>query len=1035
MRLHRLRITAFGPFAGEEEVDVDALNDGGLFLLHGPTGAGKTSVLDAICFALYGRVPGERGGNRLRSDHAPADRAPEVSCEFSVGSRRLGITRSPAWERPKKKGAGTTTQQARVTVSEVTHGAPVVLTTRIDEAARLIEDVLGLGLEQFTKLVLLPQGQFAAFLRADAEDRRALLERLFDTDRFATVQAWLRERQNTARREVEKIERDTDRLRERAREAVAVLPAPPEREEADPGADDQPDRTEPLAEVRALAEHARSVAEEARARRSRTRAALEAASAERERVSALADRQRNHAELLGRRRILDGNAAEVDRARKLLQESRRAAAFGSVASGLRGSRSRLDETLAAFTRAVHGLGTWSPPGPWPELTESAVPPDLPEHPDETLTVARTQEWLAAAHAEQEFLEAAGPRLDTLITEIRRSTELDRELGRLREEAERAEQAYLSSSARAEQATGRREQLEHDLAETGQIAATVDRLRTEREAAQQILDAVGHRQELLGARSSARERLTRMQDEHQDLRHRWLEIRERRLDGIAAELATTLVAGGACPVCGSTAHPGPAVPGDGPRVDEEVEIRARSAVERAESRRETAAQELTGIEVELAAATVAAHGHDRPEAERLLDEARDRLVEAERSTQRVADLSARRDQLDDEIATATRSLATSQERRREARDALSTAVGAAQTVREGLDALTVGLPRDIHRDPEAMSRLSAQLRSRSAAWTTAIDTGRSLVTAIELHDESIRQAASAAARAGFADPESALAAIREPSELQELEELTRRADEERAAVTDRLADPDLQAAAHLPPADPDAAERDERDARARDGDAAEMETRSTTARDAAERIAENLATHLNDSAPVLDRARELTELSRCADGTGGDNALRMSLSAYVLAARLEQVAEAAGIRLSSMSGGRYTVVHSDARESGRGRSGLSLRMVDGWTGVERSTRTLSGGESFYTSLALALGLADVVTAEAGGSVVETLFVDEGFGSLDEETLDEVMDVLDELRAGGRVVGLVSHVADLRNRIPTQLEVLKSRTGSRLRQVTG
>jgi DNA repair protein SbcC/Rad50 len=202
-----------------------------------------------------------------------------------------------------------------------------------------------------------------------------------------------------------------------------------------------------------------------------------------------------------------------------------------------------------------------------------------------------------------------------------------------------------------------------------------------------------------------------------------------------------------------------------------------------------------------------------------------------------------------------------------------------------------------------------------------------------------------------------------------------------------------------------------------------------------RLSEELSGHLARGAPVVERSRELTELARCADGTGGDNALRMSLSAYVLAARLEQVARAASQRLSAMSGGRYTLTHSDGDGHGRGRSGLVLQVLDGWTGAQRPTGTLSGGESFYASLSLALGLADVVTAESGGAAVETLFIDEGFGSLDEQALDEVMDVLDELRAGGRAVGLVSHVSDLRDRIPAQLRVVKTRQGSRLSQVTG
>jgi exonuclease SbcC len=163
--------------------------------------------------------------------------------------------------------------------------------------------------------------------------------------------------------------------------------------------------------------------------------------------------------------------------------------------------------------------------------------------------------------------------------------------------------------------------------------------------------------------------------------------------------------------------------------------------------------------------------------------------------------------------------------------------------------------------------------------------------------------------------------------------------------------------------------------------------------------------------------------------GGDNRYKMPLSTYVLASRLEQVAEAATERLLAMTDGRFALVHSDAL-AGNKKAGLGLGVIDGWTGNRRDTSTLSGGESFMASLAMALGLADVVQQEAGGIDIETLFVDEGFGSLDDQALEQVMDALDGLRSGGRVVGLVSHVAELKLRIPAQLQVHKDREGSRL-----
>uniref|UniRef100_UPI0027BAD39C SbcC/MukB-like Walker B domain-containing protein n=1 Tax=Streptomyces sp. sk226 TaxID=2034268 RepID=UPI0027BAD39C len=198
----------------------------------------------------------------------------------------------------------------------------------------------------------------------------------------------------------------------------------------------------------------------------------------------------------------------------------------------------------------------------------------------------------------------------------------------------------------------------------------------------------------------------------------------------------------------------------------------------------------------------------------------------------------------------------------------------------------------------------------------------------------------------------------------------------------------------------------------------------------DRLSEQAADEVRRLGPVRQEHERIARLAGLAAGTSADNERKMRLESYVLAARLEQVAAAATARLRRMSSGRYTLVHSDARTGGR-RAGLGLHVVDAWTGGERDTATLSGGETFFASLALALGLADVVTEEAGGVRLDTLFIDEGFGSLDDQTLDEVLDVLDSLRERDRSVGIVSHVADLRRRIPARLEVVKERQGSSVR----
>ncbi|RMI31568.1 AAA family ATPase, partial [Actinomadura harenae] len=236
MRLHRLVVTAFGPFSDRQEIDFGALSDAGLFLIQGQTGAGKTSVLDAVCFALYGQVPGVRNSARgLRSDHAAPGLPPSVELETTVRGRRLRVTRSPEWHRPKKRGEGLIKENAKVVLEEFEHGAWVALSTRVGEADDVIGTLLGMTAAQFCQVAMLPQGAFAGFLRADAKGRRELLERLFSAEVFTAVENWLGERRRDTGREADALRAGAASLAGRVAEAagepsphesVALVPAP-----------------------------------------------------------------------------------------------------------------------------------------------------------------------------------------------------------------------------------------------------------------------------------------------------------------------------------------------------------------------------------------------------------------------------------------------------------------------------------------------------------------------------------------------------------------------------------------------------------------------------------------------------------------------------------------------------------------------------------------------------------------------------------------------------------------------------------------
>jgi exonuclease SbcC len=439
-------------------------------------------------------------------------------------------------------------------------------------------------------------------------------------------------------------------------------------------------------------------------------------------------------------------------------------------------------------------------------------------------------------------------------------------------------------------------------------------------------------------------------------------------------------------------------------------------------REQARQAVEAGRRHLAAVEALTGGADAETAMAGLSEAQSRLSQANRAAAKVQKLTA-------ELAGLVTKLES-------ARSRLEAATDTASAVREELATLD-GHRTDLRERVEEARGEEASVQRRHARVTAAVE-------ALAEHEEAARalreaqararragEAADQAARAaGFPDHEQAAAAALPDHERTELAEVTADHDARLSRVIAILEE--------LPPTTedlPDTLAETLRiafeSARAAHRAAQEHHTLATRSAQALTRLAADLETHARQTAPLRTSFISLEAVSRCVEGTGGDNQLRMRLSSYVLAARLEQVAQAASVRLAAMSGGRYELVHTDGPARAGARSGLGLAVVDGWTGVQRDPGTLSGGETFCTSLALALGLADVVQAEAGGAIIETLLVDEGFGSLDEDTLEEVMDVLDGLRSGGRAVGLVSHVADLRDRIPAQLEVVKTRTGSRLR----
>ncbi len=474
------------------------------------------------------------------------------------------------------------------------------------------------------------------------------------------------------------------------------------------------------------------------------------------------------------------------------------------------------------------------------------------------------------------------------------------------------------------------------------------------------------------------------------------MRRQRLDGMAVELAGALTPGRPCLVCGSEAHPAPAQPMlDAVGAADEDAAAAREQA--AAKDRAAAEQTRSAAEHRLESLTKVVDGRDPAE---LLREHEETARLARSRSQRASALGA----LERRLEETTAAHAAAKE---ELVGAATRRAALEETVRERARRLD-----DARGDfPDVRARRAHLL---------------------DLADALVQAADRRAAVADRTDVGEALSAARTDAALALLEQRISSLADRRAAaaaVLEELADVDPATEVDVPGA---AAE-----SQARREEAQRTASAFTTARTRVRRVAE-LAGVLRakwvEFEPVEMAFAELDALTDVINGRG-QNHRRMTLRTYVLASRLEEVALAASMRLERMSQGRYRFVHSLEAGSHGKAGGLGLDVLDDYSGQQRPAKTLSGGESFLASLSLALGLADVVAAETGGALLDTLFVDEGFGTLDADTLDLVMNTLDELRAGGRVVGLVSHVEELRQRIPTRLRVRKARTGSTLQLFAG
>ncbi|QOD44349.1 AAA family ATPase [Clavibacter zhangzhiyongii] len=991
MDLHRLTLRAIGPFAGEHVIDLAELGRSGLFLLEGPTGSGKSTLIDAIVFALYGSLASDGSSrDRLHSHHAAPGVEPYVELVFETAAGIHRVRRSPQHQRPKARGTGTTNQNATATLIRLSSPeaeAGEVLGTSTQEVGTEIARVAGLSRAQFVQTVVLPQGEFAEFLRSTGEQRRLVLQSLFGTAAYDRTAAQLAEMRKDAKAR-------TDAADARVAEALTGL-----REATRVEALEVPDAADT---VRLLAELA-DAAEGTRDDDERAGQESAATLADAQRVTRALDRRRG---LLAREEAVRAAAEEVAGLARRVEEARRAAAV----TGPLGARDRTEAARVAAADAD----------------------------DDARAACRTTR---PALAEASGAELADRR-DALVAELATLADAEareRGLPGRRADERAAVDAVATREATADAAEAALDErpaaripLVEARDEAAAAAGGVDAARQALAESEATRRRVTELAELDARVAAARDALdARSAEAVTAVRHE-AELRQRKIRGLAGELARELEDGAPCPVCGAVDHPRPAPSAPGHPDDDEIEAasdaRARAertqgeavaALSAATARREVAAAALGGITREDADAEVADRTARLARAEAAggaLREAEAAVVAHDAETERIR---ARRDD-------ARAALSGLRERVIRARELRAEDEAAVRAVLGGEDA-------DAADGADGAPRVAALVADRADE--------RALVERLlALSAARERTAAEAAARAAelaraladqsFATEEEARAAALPPAELQALAQRVAAHEREQAVVAEGLADPEVASLTGDEDADPDAARAALDAAQAAARASAE---RAARARDRADRSASALARHddaRRESARAGDRARAAIRMAEVANALTPENTRGVTLGTYVLLRRFEDVVQAANARLRIMSSGRYELEVSEEREatSRSRKTGLALQIRDHVVDRVREPASFSGGETFYASLSLALGLADVVQAEAGGLQLGTLFVDEGFGTLDPETLDAVMSELGRLSADGRTVGIVSHVEELKQRVADRIEVRRRPDGS-------
>lgn len=944
MRPLKLTMSAFGPYAGSTEVDFTSLGDRGLYLITGDTGAGKTTIFDAITFALYGEASGEiRESSMLRSKYADAKTPTFVELIFALGGKEYRVRRNPEYNRPKARGEGFTLQKSDAEL--VLPDGKVIARQR--EVNQQIVEILGIDRSQFTRIAMIAQGDFRKLLFASTEERKKIFQKLFHTHLYQSLQDELKRASGQLRKQFEGALASADQYME------GILCA-----------EDHP-LSAKIAQAR---EHQLPVSEvvgilkELIASDKASEEALEQVEQE-----------------------LSAKISSVDQTLAIAREQeKQKKSLASAKDQLTEENSRMEQRKNALETALKEKPRIE------ELTHQAadLKSQLSEYEQLDSLIGEVSQLSRKISKNQQDFDQKSKKLESLQNTLR---EQKQELESLQDAGE--EEAKLTAQCdKLQQRKSDLQGLEADLDGLTQLEKKLDRAQQEYREKQ-----------------SAAEELQAAYDH----------MRKAYLDEQAGVLAQDLTDGQACPVCGSTHHPNPA------KIS--MEAPTKEQLERAEI--------LVGQAAKAAG-----------DASRRAGEIRGR-VDGQKQTvmKAVNELLEVSADLEPEFLTAVDETAGS-------------GIGYASDL-SNIQKTLQAQQQETKAELETLQKElkdAAERRKRRAELTKSIPEAEEKLNQMEVALQELKTAiASLTAQKEAAERQQKT--LQEKLAYQtkaEAESEIRRLAQEQKTLTDAIdaAEKDLQEGekqlaaleATIAGTEKQLAEHDEIDLAAEEARRETLEIRQQEAAAQKQEIHARVAANQTTLEKIRERQAQLGEIETrlrwvksLADTAGGTlpGKEKIMLETYVQMAYFDRIIARANVRFLVMSGGQYELKRRREAENNRSQSGLELDVVDHYNGSQRSVKTLSGGESFKASLSLALGLSDEIQASAGGIRLDTMFVDEGFGSLDEESLAQAMESLAGLADGNRLVGIISHVPELKQRIEKQILVRKDRGGGSHVEVRG